>query len=181
MLEYSENFNKIYDIVFSDEVLSYNRTITDSMLRSANEYKITDIDKIDNLTDDVIKDIYYRMIWKGSGCELLQYPINIIQFDNALDVTPTTAIKGLQKVINELSKYRVVKPTGYVDFNTDRYIKRYTSNKNDIVDFCNLYIDLRRSYYINSAKKRDRYKLELPERFNRLDRLQDLIDQYEKE
>ena len=28
----------------------------------------------------------------------------------------------LQKVINELSGYRVVKPTGYVDYNTQKYI-----------------------------------------------------------
>ena len=181
MLDYSKTFNEIYEMIFNDSILSFNRTITDSMLRSAIEYKITEIDKVVNLTDEVIKDIYYQMIWKSSGCELLPYPINIIQFDNAMDVTPTTSIKGLQKVINELSGYRVVKPTGYVDYNTQKYIIRYTSSKKDIIDFSILYIDLRRSYYKTSAQKRNKYKLELPERYNRLDKLEEIVNQYEKD
>jgi len=102
------NFNSIYELIFNDNILKLGKCISDGMLRYAIEYGITEIDKVSNLSENDIKDIFYQMIWKPCGAENLPFPLNLIQFENAIDITPVSSIRSLQKSINEESGYGVL-------------------------------------------------------------------------
>lgn len=180
-IEYTNNFEKIFKIVFEDDILKNNKEITNSMLRAANEYHITEINRLEELTDEICKSIFFRMIWRNSGSELLPYPINLIQFENAIEVTPPLSIKAMQKVINEISGYGVVRSSGYIDVGTSRYIKRYTTNKKDIINFCNIYLDVKEEYFKGLTERKTIYKELLPGRLERNERLKTYIMNYEKE
>lgn len=176
MTNEKDKFNYIYEMIFNDDTLKVGKSITDSMLRTAISYNITTVDKVKDLSEDDIKDIYYKMIWKACGAEQLKYPLNLIQFENAMDITPTSAIRALQKAINEESGYGVIKTNGFLDLNTLRYIERLTSTNDEIRSLCTTYLFMRNDYYEMLSKKHTKNKNELPSKKAILSRLMEIVN-----
>ena len=170
------NFNNIYELIFNDNILKLGKCITDGMLRHAIEYGITDIDKVSNLSEEDIRNIFYQMIWKSCGAENLPFPLNLIQFENAIDITPVSSIRSLQKAINEESGYGVIRVTGFLDVNTNKYIKRLTTNNDNLINFCITYLFMRKEYYEMLAKKHTKNKNELPNKKAIINRLMEIVN-----
>ena len=171
---------------FSDSILNKNREpekqygLTDITLKLAIESKILDTIKtrITELTNDECKAIFRKVHWVQGGCEDMEYPLNLIHFDYVLDIGIASANKGLQVCINDMHGYSALYVNGFVDHNTKVHLSKLNADQPKLLQFCLNYLAIREEFYRKGSKRKLRYKEMLPDKLAKLDRLEEIVNQY---
>jgi len=105
------------------------------------------IQSVKNISDEEVKDIYYKNYWLAAKCDKLPVDVDTVHFDAAVNCGPTQAAKFLQRSIgvnadgvvgdttlakvNSMSSKVVVKSyvSSRIDFYIDLVIKDVTQVK----------------------------------------------------
>ncbi len=53
--------------------------------RAAHGYAAPSKAALREITDAEVQEIYYRQYWQAAGCEMLEWPLNAVHFDSAVN------------------------------------------------------------------------------------------------
>jgi lysozyme family protein len=68
--------------------------------RAAHGYAAPSKAALREITDEEVEAIYYRQYWQAAGCEMLEWPLSLAQFDAAVNTGVGQANKFLEATHN---------------------------------------------------------------------------------
>lgn len=88
-----------------------------------------------NLTLEHAKEIYFENYWKKADCDILDFPMNLIVFDTAVNLGVTRA-KNFNLVNKDWQDYLFLRIEYYTKLKTAKYFLRGWVNR--VIDLYNL-------------------------------------------
>ena len=156
-IEKSEKFLKAMKVIFkneggysdhpNDKGGKTNLGITTATLKSAVANKITNITDVRELTRDVAENIYFQMYWTPSKAEIMKSPIDLIQFDVAVNSGVKNANKLLQRAINKCLNTNILVVDGIIGKNTLKYLDKVSTTNEQAIKFSHVFLDIRAVFY----------------------------------
>ena len=154
-----------------------NMGITCSTLNTAVKNKITNITNVKNLTRDVCEDIYYQMYWIPSKAEDMLSPIDLIQFDIAVNSGIKNANILIQKTINTILNKNKLIVDGILGKQSFLHLNSIVIDKPHAINFSYILLELRKEFYKNIIRRNSSQRIFYNGWMNRIKHLKEIINQ----
>lgn len=168
-----------YANVKGDRGGATNMGITAGTLKRANAQGIVTCNDVKLLTRDEAATIYEKLYWRPCKADQMEWPLDLLHFDAAVNHGTGGAAKLLQKAINKIAGTSVsvdgaVGPLTLAALN--RLLATGENQRKNLYVFCRVYLDIRRDYFHAIVAKNQTQKKFLRGWLNRCDKLQDVVE-----
>jgi len=127
---------------------------------------------IENMTRDDAIELYRNYFWRSCYCNELPSLVDSVVFDTAVNMGTGTAIKLLQRTLNELYGTNLKVDGGFGPI-TQSAIEEIA----DTMEFAKAFLDKRRDYYTSLADNKPKFRVFLRGWMNRVDDLEKFIEE----
>lgn len=150
--------------------------ITEGTLNSAYKSGIVGHNDVKKLTRAEAEKIYDKRFWGPSKSNIMPWPLNLLNFDMAVNHGIGGGGKILQRAINVILVDSPIKVDGSIGNETLAALKACTSNDEHMALFCTILLDMREKRFGEIVHSNPSQKAFLKGWLNRVSKLRKIVD-----